>query len=87
VGKSKIRSHHSYDFHILILITIGFFNPLKIFIPLGAILALAGLAKFAYDVTLDNLSESAVLALLGALIVWSVGLLAEQNARIASQRR
>jgi hypothetical protein len=45
------------------------------------------LAKFAYDITLDNLSESAVLALLGALIVWSVGLLADQNARIASQRK
>jgi glycosyltransferase involved in cell wall biosynthesis len=87
VGKSKIRAHHTYDFLILILRTIVFFNPLKIFIPLGAILALAGLAKFAYDVTLDNLSESAVLALLGALIVWSVGLLADQNARIASQRR
>jgi len=87
VGRSKIRAHHTYDFTILILRTIVFFNPLKVFIPLGAVLALAGLAKFAYDVTLENLSESAVLALLGALIVWSVGLLADQNARIASQRR
>ena len=87
LGESKIRPRHAYDFLILILRTIVFFNPLKVFIPLGAILALAGLAKFAYDVTLDNLSESAVLALLGALIVWSVGLLADQNARIASQRK
>lgn len=87
LGESKIRPRHAYDFTILILRTIVFFNPLKVFIPLGAILALAGLAKFAYDVTLDNLSESAVLALLGALIVWSVGLLADQNARIASQKR
>jgi hypothetical protein len=53
---------------------------------LGSILALAGLAKFVYDVTRDNLSESAVLALLGALLVWSVGLLADQNARIAMHR-
>lgn len=87
LGESKIRPRHAYDFTILILRTIVFFNPLKVFIPLGAILALAGLAKFAYDLTLDNLSESAVLALLGALIVWSVGLLADQNARIASQKR
>lgn len=87
LGKSKIRPRHAYDFTILILRTIVFFNPLKVFIPLGAVLALAGLAKFAYDVTLDNLSESAVLALLGALIVWAVGLLADQNARIASQKR
>jgi hypothetical protein len=57
-----------------------------VFIPLGGMLALAGLAKFAYDVSRDNLSESAVLALLGALIVWAVGLLADQNARLAGHK-
>jgi hypothetical protein len=86
LGQSKIRARHAYDFTLLILRTIVFFNPLKVFIPLGALLALAGLAKFAYDVTLDNLSESAVLALLGALIVWAVGLLADQNSRIGMKR-
>lgn len=86
LGTSKIRPRHLYDFTLLILRTIVFFNPLKVFIPLGGVLALAGLAKFAYDVVLDNLSESAVLALLGALIIWCVGLLADQNARIASRR-
>jgi len=84
LGSSKIRPRHAYDFAILILRTIVFFNPLKVFIPLGALLAVAGIAKFAYDVTRNNLSESAVLGMLGALIVWSVGLLADQNARIAS---
>jgi hypothetical protein len=37
-------------------------------------------------VTLDNLSESAVLLFLGALIVFAVGLLADQNARMAIKR-
>ena len=87
LGTSKIRPRHAYDFAILILRTIVFFNPLKVFIPLGSVLAVAGLAKFAYDVTRNNLSESAVLAFLGALIVWCVGLLADQNARIASLPR
>jgi glycosyltransferase involved in cell wall biosynthesis len=86
IGESKIRPRHAYDFTILILRTIVFFNPLKIFIPLGGILALMGLAKLGYDIYRDNLSESAVLALLGALIVWSVGLLADQNARLATDR-
>ena len=86
LGSSKIRARHFYDFTLLILRTIVFFNPLKVFIPLGTVLALAGLGKFAYDVTRHNLSESAVLAMLGALIVWAVGLLADQNARIAMQR-
>lgn len=86
LGSSKIRPRHLYDFTLLILRTIVFFNPLKVFIPLGGLLALAGIAKLVYDIVIGNLSESAVLALLGALMVWSVGLLADQNARLAARR-
>lgn len=86
LGDSKIRPRHAFEFLLLILRTIVFFNPLKVFIPLGGVLALAGLAKFGYDITQNNLSETAVLALLGALLVWAVGLLADQNARIAMNR-
>ncbi|MEZ4589464.1 MAG: hypothetical protein R2909_24065, partial [Gemmatimonadales bacterium] len=74
------------DFTLLVLRVIIYFNPLKVFIPAGALMALAGLVKLGYDIIRDNLSESAVLALLGALIVWAVGLLADQNARIAVKR-
>lgn len=87
LGSSKMRPRAAYDFTLLILRTIVFFNPLKVFLPVGALLFLAGIVKFGYDILLDNLSESAVLALLGALLVWAVGLLADQNARIATQRR
>jgi len=86
LGESKIRARHAYDFTLLILRIIVVFNPLKVFIPVGALLAALGLAKFGYDVTKDNLSESAVLGLIGALIVWAVGLLADQNTRFASRR-
>jgi len=86
LGESKIRARHAYDFTLLILRVIVFFNPLKVFIPVGAVLAAAGLAKLSYDIVKDNLSESAVLALLGALIIWCVGLLADQNARMAMRR-
>lgn len=87
LGQSKIRPRHAYDFTLLIVRTIVFFNPLKVFLPLGVFLAVAGTAKFIYDIFRDNLSESAVLGVLGALIVWAVGLLADQNARMATQRR
>jgi len=86
LGKSKIRPRHAFDFTLLILRTIVFFNPLKVFIPLGAAVALAGVAKLVYDIVVGNLSESAVLALLAALVIWSVGLLADQNARIGTKR-
>jgi glycosyltransferase involved in cell wall biosynthesis len=82
-GTSKIRPGHAFDFLLLVLRIIVFFNPLRVFIPLGLAMALLGLVKFAYDLTLQNISESALLGLLGALVVWSLGLLADQNARIA----
>lgn len=87
LGQSKIRPRHAYDFTMLILRTIIFFNPLKVFLPLGAALSIAALTKLAYDITRGNLSETAVLGILGALIVWAVGLLADQNARIATRRK
>ncbi|HEX6309678.1 MAG TPA: glycosyltransferase family 2 protein [Longimicrobiales bacterium] len=86
LGSSKIRPRHAFDFALLIIRTIVFFNPLKVFVPIGFALAVAGLMKFIYDVFIGNLSESAIFALLAALIIWCVGLLADQNARIASSR-
>ena len=71
------------DFAILILRVIAFVYPLKVFILLGAVLVTAGLVKLICDVTLANLSEIAVLVSLGALIIWTVGLLTDQNARIS----
>jgi hypothetical protein len=50
-------------------------------------LFIIGLGKFLYDLTEDNVSETAVLGTLGALVVWAVGLLADQNARVANNLR
>ena len=83
---SALRPRHAYDFALLTFRTIIYFNPLKVFIPLGAALSLVGLGKLAYDIYKDNLSETVVLCFLGALIVWAVGLLADQNARIGRRR-
>lgn len=86
LGNSKIRARHAYDFTLLVLRVIVYFNPLKVFIPLGALLFMAGVSKLGYDIYRDNLSESTVLGLLAALIVWCVGLLADQNARMALRK-
>jgi len=87
LGTSSIRPWHTFDFLLLTLRTMVFFNPLRVFMPMGAAVALAGLIKLVYDIVIGNLSESAVLALLAALVIWAVGLLADQNARIAMQGR
>jgi glycosyltransferase involved in cell wall biosynthesis len=84
-GSSKIRPRHAYDFFLLILRTIVYFNPLKIFLPVGAFFFLVGLAKFIYDVTLENLSESAIFAFITAFLMWGLGLLSDQLSRIASR--
>lgn len=86
LGESKIRARHAYDFTLLILRTIVLFNPLKVFIPLGGILLITALAKFLYDVVVRGLSESLLLTLIGPLVIWAVGLLADQNMRIARLR-
>ena len=82
VGESKIRPVHALEFLILILRTIVYFNPLKVFLPLGAVFFFGGLLKFIYDLTLSNLSETAVLGFLGGTLLWAVGLLADQIARV-----
>lgn len=83
VGASKIRPRHALDFLVIILRVIVLFHPLKVFLPAGAILFLVGIGKFVYDIFIGNLSETAVLGVLGAVIIWSVGLLADQNSRLA----
>jgi hypothetical protein len=82
VGSSKVRPGEFIDFLVLVLRTVVLFNPLKVFLPLGTLLFLVGLVKLAYDVILWNLSETAVMAFLAAVIVWSVGLLADMIARL-----
>jgi glycosyltransferase involved in cell wall biosynthesis len=84
VGQSKIRPKHVYDFLIIILRVSVLFNPLKVFLPTGMFLFAIGIVKFGYDLfVVGNLSETAVLCTLGAVIIWSVGLLADQNSRLA----
>jgi len=82
IGKSKIRPVDFINFMMLVLRTVVLFNPLKVFVPLGLGLLVLGMAKFVYDLFLWNLSESAVMAMLAALVIWSLGLLADMIARL-----
>ena len=81
-GQSKIRAAHFASFILLVVRSIVLFNPLKVFLPLGAFLFLVGVGKLIQDIILDNLSETAVMAFLSAITVWSVGLLADMIARL-----
>jgi hypothetical protein len=59
-----------------------YFQPLRIYLPAGLLLFLMGFFKGVYDVYIDNLSETAVLGLLGAVLLWALGLIADMIARL-----
>ncbi len=82
IGKSKIRPIDFINFIVVILRIIVLFNPLRIFIPLGLGLFALGLIKLAYDITQWNLSESAIFAFLAAIMLWSLGLIADMISRL-----
>jgi len=82
VGKSSMKPTAFFTFILLVLRIIVFFQPLRVFLPLGAVLFVLGMAKVAYDFTKMNLSESAIFALLAALVVWSLGLIADMISRL-----
>lgn len=83
IGRSKIRATDFFSFVLLVLRIIMLFEPLRIFIPFGGMLFALGAGKMIYDFSIRwKLSESAVLFLLAALIVWSLGLIADMIARL-----
>ena len=63
------------------------FNPLRVFLPAGAIIFALGVVKLVYDLIIWNLSDTALMSFLAALVVWSVGLLADMIARIQLHHR
>jgi glycosyltransferase involved in cell wall biosynthesis len=82
IGDSKIRPRDFGSFILLVLRILVFFQPLRVFMPLGSALFLAGVAKTVYDITQNNLSESAIFAFLAALLLWSLGLIADMISRL-----
>lgn len=82
VGSSKIRPVDFINFIILVLRAIMLFNPLRIFIPAGLIFFALGFFKLMYDITQWNLSETAVFAFITAIMVWSLGLIADMISRL-----
>ncbi len=83
IGESKIKARHALDFLILIIRTIVYFNPLKVFIPLGGAFFVLGFTKFIYDVYIGDFSETALLGFIAAVLIWGVGLLSDQISRMA----
>jgi glycosyltransferase involved in cell wall biosynthesis len=80
-GKSKIVPWDAGNFAILILRMAMLFRPLRVFLPLALISICYGVVKMSFDLTHDpNISASAILALMSALLIMLIGMLGDALA-------
>ena len=83
IGNSKIRPVDALVFLCQTIRTIVLFNPLRVFLPLGLISLVLGSGQLLYDFGRTDFSDSALMGILAALIIWSLGFLADMIARLA----
>jgi len=77
-GNSKIRPiRDTLGFLSLIVRTVMYFNPLKVFYPVTAVIGLLFAASMIYDLSEKNLGDKTVLLFVAFVQVLSVGLLAD----------
>jgi glycosyltransferase involved in cell wall biosynthesis len=82
-GRSKIRPvRDTLNFLILILRTILYFNPLKVFLPIAIGLAGLFLGSLAFDVfVLRDLTEKTLILLFGSMNLLAIGVTADLIAK------
>lgn len=79
IGKSKFHPlKDTYQYFLTVVRIVMYFNPLKVFLTLSGFLFLVGIIKSVYDIVfLHTLQESDVVLLLAAIIVGTLGLIAD----------
>lgn len=81
IGHSKIKARHFFKFIFLVFRLTLLFRPLRIFLPLGALVFAAGALRAVLDPSPVRPSGLTVLLIAGALVVWSLGFWADALAR------
>ncbi len=83
-GRSKIRPiYDTVQFVLLVLRTICLFNPLRVFLPIAALLLALGLIKLCWNVIVfRNIADLETMLILGGIQVGAFGLLADMVARL-----
>lgn len=80
-GRSKIVPWDAGSFFVLILRTAMLFRPIRIFLPVVLLCLMYGFVKMSIDLTHQpNISASALLALMSALLILMVGMLGDAIA-------
>jgi glycosyltransferase involved in cell wall biosynthesis len=84
-GKSKFHWYRDTQRYILQIVRmILSFNPLRVFLPVGMLLGIVGVAKLGYDWATDEfqLAANTLLVLFAAFQVLAIGLLADLVVRV-----
>lgn len=78
-GKSKIKPiKDTLNFIQLIIRTVLYFNPLRVFLPVSLFLGFLGLITFGYDLfILKNITDKTVVFINTAILIGAIGLLAD----------
>lgn len=78
-GRSKIRPlRDTYNFFVLVIRTIMYFDPLRIFMPAALVLSLVGIIFTSWEIYhLRNITTAATIVLFAALQTFILGLLAD----------
>ena len=89
IGTSKIRlSRDGPKFFLIMLRVVMIFSPLRVFLPIAAAAFVLGAGYAAYTMITDtNVTDSAVLLIVLAVIVFLVGLVSEQIAALRFDAR
>jgi len=83
-GKSTIHPiKDTYNFISLVIRTVMYFNPLRVFLPLTALILISAIIRTLYDATvLHRIKESDIMLFLTGLIIGVLGLLADLIVRL-----
>jgi glycosyltransferase involved in cell wall biosynthesis len=79
IGKSKINPiRDTANFASLIVRTVMYFNPLRVFLPISASLMSLGVCWVGYTAfALHNVTDSGILIILTSIVIGAIGLLAD----------
>lgn len=88
-GKSKIRPlKNTYDFLMLIVRTVMYFDPLKIFLPISFFLGSIAVIHIVYDVIVKHVvTKSSLLVAITTVQVAAIGLIADLIVRLNKRLR
>lgn len=83
-GSSRVGVRVAFATLLKILRLGVVFRPLRVFLPISASLLAVGFASFAYDMTIQNITDLTIGTTLSGLMIFCFGLMSDQ---IASLRR